>query len=99
METDKEEHPVSSGISGEGVRVSNGLESVYFRATRKYNTVSLLRNQKWCKEGAEKKIMTLQTLLRNYNFPLSTVNNRILSSGVIFISANHKISLVTFLVY
>lgn len=48
---------------------------------------------------ARKKLMTLYASPRNYNPPLSTRDNRILSRGVTFISVNHKISLAISLVY
>lgn len=48
---------------------------------------------------ARKKLIILQALLRNYNSPLNTMNNRILNRGMTFISVNHKIILAISLVY
>lgn len=40
----------------------------------------------------KQEVMTLEVLLRNYNFPSSRKNYRTLSRGVLFISVSHKIS-------
>lgn len=99
IEMEKED-TLSSGYLRAGDRVSNSWEAVHSRVTRKYNTVRVCwEMMRVARSEARKKLMTLYALPRNYNPPLSTRDNRILSRGVTFISVNHKISLAISLVY